>query len=133
MEFYTPEEGAVWFAGERIDGVTPDRVAEAGINRTYQNIRLFRNLTAIENILVGMHIHLKSTWIGAVFNTRATRADEAEAHAGGTAHPRFRRPDAGVATWWRATLPMANSAGSRSAGRSPPSRGSSCSTSRWPA
>ena len=51
MEFYTPDEGAIWFAGERIDGVTPDRVAEAGINRTYQNIRLFRNLTAIENIL----------------------------------------------------------------------------------
>ena len=80
MEFYTPDDGAIWFAGERIDGVTPDRVAEAGINRTYQNIRLFRNLTAMENILVGMHIHLKSTWYGAVFNTRATRRDEAEAH-----------------------------------------------------
>ncbi|MFL5258706.1 MAG: ABC transporter ATP-binding protein [Hyphomicrobiales bacterium] len=80
MEFYTPDEGAVWFAGERIDGVTPDRVAKAGINRTYQNIRLFRNLTAIENILVGMHIHLNSTWYGAVFNTPATRRDEAEAH-----------------------------------------------------
>jgi branched-chain amino acid transport system ATP-binding protein len=80
MEFYTPDEGAVWFAGERIDGVTPDRVAAAGINRTYQNIRLFRNLTAIENILVGMHIHLKSTWLGAVFNTAATRRDETEAH-----------------------------------------------------
>jgi branched-chain amino acid transport system ATP-binding protein len=80
MEFYTPDEGAIWFAGERIDGVTPDRVAEAGISRTYQNIRLFRNLTAMENILVGMHIHLASTWYGAVFNTRATRRDEAEAH-----------------------------------------------------
>jgi branched-chain amino acid transport system ATP-binding protein len=80
MEFYTPEEGHIWFAGERIDGVTPDRVAAAGINRTYQNIRLFRNLTAIENILVGMHIHLKSSWVGAVFNTRAMREDEAEAH-----------------------------------------------------
>jgi branched-chain amino acid transport system ATP-binding protein len=80
MEFYTPDDGAIWFSGERIDGVTPDRVAEAGINRTYQNIRLFRNLTAIENILVGMHIHLKSTWYGAVFNTPATRRDEAEAH-----------------------------------------------------
>jgi branched-chain amino acid transport system ATP-binding protein len=80
MEFYTPDEGAIWFAGERIDGVTPDRVAEAGISRTYQNIRLFRNLTAIENILVGMHIHLKSTWYGAVFNTPATRRDEAQAH-----------------------------------------------------
>ena len=80
MEFYTPDDGAIWFAGERIDGVTPDRVAAAGINRTYQNIRLFRNLTAIENILVGMHIHLKSTWLGAVFNTAATRQDEAEAN-----------------------------------------------------
>ena len=78
MEFYTPDEGAIWFAGERIDGVTPDRVAEAGINRTYQNIRLFQNLTAIENILVGMHIHLKSTWYRAVFNTKATRRDEAQ-------------------------------------------------------
>ena len=80
MEFYIPDEGAIWFAGERIDGVTPDRVAEAGISRTYQNIRLFRNLTAMENILVGMHIHLSSTWYGAVFNTRATRRDEADAH-----------------------------------------------------
>jgi branched-chain amino acid transport system ATP-binding protein len=79
MEFYTPDEGAVWFGGERMDGLSPDRVAEAGINRTYQNIRLFKNLTSIENILVGMHIHLKSTWYGAVFNTAATRRDEAEA------------------------------------------------------
>ena len=66
MEFYTPDGGEVYFAGERIDGITPDRVAAAGINRTYQNIRLFRNLTAIENILVGMHLHLKSTWVGAL-------------------------------------------------------------------
>ena len=80
MEFYTPEDGQIWFAGERIDGLTPDRVAAAGLSRTYQTIRLFRNLTAIENILVGMHIHLKSTWYGAVFHTRATREDEARAH-----------------------------------------------------
>jgi branched-chain amino acid transport system ATP-binding protein len=80
MEFYTPDHGEIWFDGQRIDGLTPDRVAAAGINRTYQTIRLFRNLTAIENILVGMHIHLKSTWYGAVLNTRATRDDEARAH-----------------------------------------------------
>jgi branched-chain amino acid transport system ATP-binding protein len=79
MEFYVPDEGHVYFKGERIDGVTPDRVAAAGINRTYQNIRLFRNLTAMENILVGMHIHLKSSWLGAVFNTRFMREDEAQA------------------------------------------------------
>lgn len=76
MEFYEPTDGAIWFEGERIDGVTPDRVAAAGINRTYQNIRLFKNLTSIENILVGMHIHLKSTWLGALFNTRGSRNDE---------------------------------------------------------
>jgi branched-chain amino acid transport system ATP-binding protein len=80
MEFYTPDGGEVYFAGERIDGITPDRVAAAGINRTYQNIRLFRNLTAIENILVGMHLHLKSTWVGALLNTSGTKADDSAAH-----------------------------------------------------
>ncbi|MEZ5925202.1 MAG: ABC transporter ATP-binding protein [Hyphomicrobiaceae bacterium] len=76
MNFYTPDDGEVVFNGERLDGVTPDRVAQAGINRTYQTIRLFKNLTAIENILVGMHIHLKSTWLGTVLNTPFARRDE---------------------------------------------------------
>jgi branched-chain amino acid transport system ATP-binding protein len=80
MEFYTPDSGRIWFNGRRIDGLLPDRVAAAGINRTYQNIRLFKNLTAIENILVGMHIHLKSSWLGSVFNTPGSRRDEEEAH-----------------------------------------------------
>jgi branched-chain amino acid transport system ATP-binding protein len=71
--------GRVIFRGEQLDGYTPDRVAAAGISRTYQNIRLFRNITAIENLLVGMHLHLRSTWWGAAFNTRATREDEARA------------------------------------------------------
>ncbi|HEX5326863.1 MAG TPA: ATP-binding cassette domain-containing protein, partial [Acetobacteraceae bacterium] len=75
-----PTEGEVWFRDRRIDGLTPDRVAEAGISRTYQNIRLFRNISAIENLLVGMHLHLRSSWWGAVLNTPATRADEARAH-----------------------------------------------------
>jgi len=75
-----PTEGEVWFAGARIDGLTPDRVAAAGISRTYQNIRLFRNITAIENLLVGMHLHLRSTWWGAVLGTPHTKADEKAAH-----------------------------------------------------
>ena len=79
MEFYPPDGGRIRFLGERIDGLTPDAVAKAGINRTYQNIRLFGNITAMENILVGMHIHLRSTWWGAVLNTRATRMDEQRA------------------------------------------------------
>jgi branched-chain amino acid transport system ATP-binding protein len=72
--------GQIWFAGERVDGLTPDRVAALGISRTYQNIRLFRNITAIENLLVGMHLHLRSHWWGALFNTSHTRQDEAQAH-----------------------------------------------------
>ncbi len=80
MEFYHPDGGEIWFRGARIDGIMPDQVAVAGISRTYQNIRLFRNITAIENLLVGMHIHLKSHWWGAVLNDRHTRDDEKRAH-----------------------------------------------------
>jgi branched-chain amino acid transport system ATP-binding protein len=76
----SPSQGEVWFAGQRVDGLTPDRVAKAGISRTYQNIRLFRNITALENILVGMHLHLRSTWWGAVLHTPHTLRDERAAH-----------------------------------------------------
>ncbi|HLW93486.1 MAG TPA: ABC transporter ATP-binding protein [Roseiarcus sp.] len=72
--------GKIWFRGERMDGLTPDRVAAAGISRTYQNIRLFRNITAIENLLVGMHLHLHSHWWGALLNSAHTRRDEQHAH-----------------------------------------------------
>src|SRR5271163_1280558 len=72
--------GKIWFRGERLDGLTPDRVAAAGISRTYQNIRLFRNITAMENLLVGMHLHLHSHWWGALINSPHTRRDEQRAH-----------------------------------------------------
>jgi branched-chain amino acid transport system ATP-binding protein len=71
--------GKIWFLGERLDGLTPDRVAAAGISRTYQNIRLFRNVTAMENLLVGMHLHLRSRWWGAVFSLPQARRDEKQA------------------------------------------------------
>jgi len=71
--------GKIWFRGERMDGLTPDRVAAAGVSRTYQNIRLFRSVTAIENLLVGMHLHLRSHWWGAVINSPHTRRSEKEA------------------------------------------------------
>jgi branched-chain amino acid transport system ATP-binding protein len=80
MQNIHPSAGQIWFAGERMDGLTPDRVAAAGISRTYQNIRLFRNITAIENLLVGMHLHLRSHWWGALFNTPHTQRDEAAAN-----------------------------------------------------
>jgi branched-chain amino acid transport system ATP-binding protein len=80
MQNLKASAGQIWFRGERVDGLTPDRVAAAGISRTYQNIRLFRNITAIDNLLVGMHLHLRSHWWGALFNTRHTREDEERAH-----------------------------------------------------
>src|SRR5260370_2945113 len=73
--------GKIWFRGERMDGLTPDRVAAAGISRTYQNIRLFRNISAMENLLVGMHLHLRSHWWGALVNSPHTRRDEQLANA----------------------------------------------------
>jgi branched-chain amino acid transport system ATP-binding protein len=53
--FYTPTSGEVWLAGSRIDGFPPHVISGAGISRTFQNIRLFSNMTAIENILVASH------------------------------------------------------------------------------
>jgi branched-chain amino acid transport system ATP-binding protein len=50
--FYTPTSGEVWLAGSRIDGFKPHEISGAGVSRTFQNIRLFANMTAIENVLV---------------------------------------------------------------------------------
>ena len=79
-QYVRPTSGTIVFDGENIRGLTPDRVAKIGISRTYQNIRLFGTMTALENLLVGMHLHLRSTWWGAVLNTPRTRADERAAH-----------------------------------------------------
>jgi len=77
--FYTPEEGTIVFKGRNITGMSPDRVARLGISRTYQNIRLFKNMTAVENILVGMQSHLKSGVLGAIFRDPRTNREEKEA------------------------------------------------------
>ncbi len=76
--FYTPEEGSILLDGQEITGLSPDRVTRRGISRTYQNIRLFKNMTAVENILVGMHQHLKSGLLGNIFRDPGTRREEKE-------------------------------------------------------
>lgn len=53
--FYRPTAGEVWLSGSRIDGFAPHQISGAGVSRTFQNIRLFSNMTAIENILVASH------------------------------------------------------------------------------
>lgn len=77
--FYTSEEGEILLNGRNITGLSPDRVTRMGIARTYQNIRLFKNMTTVENILVGMHPHLKSGLIGAVLRDPRTLREEKEA------------------------------------------------------
>lgn len=77
--FYIPEEGEILLNGRNITGLSPDRVTRLGVSRTYQNIRLFKNMTAVENILVGMHPHLKSGLIGAILRDKRTLKEEADA------------------------------------------------------
>lgn len=76
---YTPEEGQIDFNGKTLIGLRPDQVAERGIARTFQNIRLFGSMTVLENILVGMHIRLKQTGIDALFRRKFFFEEEAEA------------------------------------------------------
>ncbi len=77
--FYQAEEGRTTFNELPIDGLKPDRITHLGIARTYQNIRLFASMTAFENILVGMHAHLKAGWIGAILRSPEVQREEREA------------------------------------------------------
>ena len=77
--FYKPEVGSILFDNHSLVGLLPDRIVQKGIARTYQNIRLFPNLTAKENILVGIHSHLKSGLLGIVLNLPKTQQEEKEA------------------------------------------------------
>lgn len=77
--FYKPDEGEIRFNGHIIQGLTPDRITKFGIARTYQNIRLFSNMTALENILVGQHPRLKTIWIEALIGNSRFKKEEQEA------------------------------------------------------
>jgi len=77
--FYPFDEGEIVFDGHLLNGRSPDQIAHLGIARTYQNIRLFASMTAIENVLVGQDSLLKTGWLGAVLNTPRTRKEEAQA------------------------------------------------------
>src|SRR4051812_36185050 len=78
---YKPTEGRVVFAGEDMTGKPPHAFTERGIGRTFQNIRLFQNMTALENVLVGMHVRLKGNLFEALLRTPRVRNEEKEARA----------------------------------------------------
>jgi len=74
---YAADGGDFVLAGAPLDVRTPHRVARAGIARTFQNIRLFANMTALENVMVGRHLRTHAGVIGAVLRGAGTRAEEA--------------------------------------------------------
>jgi branched-chain amino acid transport system ATP-binding protein len=77
--FYRPEEGEIIYHNHSLVGLLPDQIVRLGITRTYQNIRLFSNLTVMENVLVGIHGHLKAGFWGIVLGAPSIRKEEKEA------------------------------------------------------
>jgi branched-chain amino acid transport system ATP-binding protein len=75
---YAPNAGAFEFDGRDISGLAPDRIAAAGIARTFQNIRLFANLSALENVMIGRHVRTRAGVLGAVLRTSRTLQEEKE-------------------------------------------------------
>src|SRR5262249_49742995 len=72
-----PDGGSLMFRGEDITGKRTDKIAARGIARTFQNIRLFGNLDALQNVMIGGHLHAHSGLISGVFNFPSARRDEA--------------------------------------------------------
>jgi branched-chain amino acid transport system ATP-binding protein len=76
---YRPDNGTLTFDGHSLVGLRPDQVTALGMARTFQNIRLFANMTVMENVLVGMHSRLQSGVFDALFSTPRHRREEKEA------------------------------------------------------
>jgi ABC-type branched-subunit amino acid transport system ATPase component len=76
---YKPTSGELLLEGKEIGGLRPNRATALGLGRTFQNIRLFSNMTALENVLVGMNCRLKSTWYGALLRPPSVMQEEAKA------------------------------------------------------
>ncbi len=77
---YKPEEGTIVFNGHSLVGLRPDQITALSTARTFQNIRLFGNMTVIENILVGMYTRLNQTYFSALIRSARFKAEEERAH-----------------------------------------------------
>ena len=78
---YIPESGRCTFAGHNLTDCKPHQIAEAGFARTFQNIRLFGSLSALENVMIGRHVRTHAGVLGAVLRNRATRQEEEQIEA----------------------------------------------------
>jgi branched-chain amino acid transport system ATP-binding protein len=77
---YRADSGGFSFAGAALNAKAPHEIAAAGIARTFQNIRLFANMSALENVMVGRHLRTRAGIIGAILRGAGTRAEEAAIH-----------------------------------------------------
>jgi branched-chain amino acid transport system ATP-binding protein len=73
---YTPDEGTITLAGQEIQGRKPSAIAQAGISRTFQNIRLFHSMTVLENVKVSQHMRRSQGLFDAIVHTPSLRAEE---------------------------------------------------------
>ncbi|NNM71783.1 ABC transporter ATP-binding protein [Enterovirga sp. DB1703] len=82
---YVPSSGEVRLEGRRINGVAPHQIVKRGIARTFQSSRLFGDLSVLDNVIIGRHIHTRSGVLDAIFRRRRAEAElaEAAAHAEG--------------------------------------------------
>lgn len=77
--FYQPSGGSITLKGEAIHGLPGHRIARKGVVRTFQNVRLFKDMTAVENLLVAQHRHLNTNFLGGLLKTPAFRRSEQDA------------------------------------------------------
>jgi branched-chain amino acid transport system ATP-binding protein len=78
---YVPTSGKVLFEGEDVAGLPPDELARRGMSRTFQNLQICMNMSAIANVMVGAHLRLRQNLLGALLRTPALRRGEAECRA----------------------------------------------------
>lgn len=69
-------EGEIWFKGQKINGMTPHQIAALGISQLFQDIQLFRNMTVVENVMVGCHLQAKTDFMSSGLRLARARADE---------------------------------------------------------
>jgi len=79
--FYKPTTGSVIFDGQAISGRRPNHLTRIGISRTFQTIRLFNNMTVLENVLIGMNHYLRASWMGAIVRPSWVLEEEKRAQA----------------------------------------------------
>jgi branched-chain amino acid transport system ATP-binding protein len=76
--FLYPTSGEIFFNGEKISGLRPHVITQRGINRTFQNIRLFDQMTVEENVMVGRHNRSRAGVFGSVFRTASQKTEEVQ-------------------------------------------------------